>query len=124
MRESDLRMKLVILVSFLLVLPMFSSGIVETLHHDNINRKVKEMVMNGRRIDLEMDYAGPHLRPPKPSDPTIPGTQVDEVVTKEPTVYNKEDYGDWSPRPIPKRPMPYVPPPPPPTRRPPFTTNH
>jgi len=34
------------------------------------------MVMNGRRIDLEMDYAGPHLRPPKPSDPTIPGTQV------------------------------------------------
>jgi len=27
MRESDLRMKLVILVSFLLVLPMLSSGI-------------------------------------------------------------------------------------------------
>ncbi|KAG7551743.1 hypothetical protein ISN45_Aa06g023890 [Arabidopsis thaliana x Arabidopsis arenosa] len=115
-------MKLVILVSFLLVLPMFSSGIVENLHLHNVNRKVKEVVMNGRRIDLEMDYDGPHVRPPKPSDPIHPRTQVDEVVTKELTVY---DYGDFSPRPVLRRPMPYVPPPPPPpSRRPPFTINH
>ncbi|CAL9231404.1 unnamed protein product [Arabidopsis halleri] len=119
-------MKLVILVSFLLVLPMFSSGIVETLHLDNVNRKVKELVMSGRRIDLEMDYTGPHPRPPNPGppNPTNPRTQVDEVVTKEPMEYII-DYGDWSPRPVTPRPRPYVPPPPPPpSRRPPFTTNH
>ncbi|XP_010454737.1 PREDICTED: uncharacterized protein LOC104736451 [Camelina sativa] len=62
-------MKLVILLSFLLVLTMFSSGI-ETSHLDNVHHKIKEkVVMNARRIDLETDYSGPHLRPPVPSRP-------------------------------------------------------
>ncbi|XP_010493577.1 PREDICTED: uncharacterized protein LOC104770821 [Camelina sativa] len=61
-------MKLVmILVAFLLVPPMFSSGIVETSYLNNVNDEVKEeMVMNRRRVDLEMDYTGPHPRPPTP----------------------------------------------------------
>ncbi|CAA7023336.1 unnamed protein product [Microthlaspi erraticum] len=58
-------MKLVILVSFLLFLPMFSSGLVENSHLENAHN---EVVTNGGRIDLEMDYDKPHSRPPKSSD--------------------------------------------------------
>ncbi|XP_010421257.1 PREDICTED: uncharacterized protein LOC104706742 [Camelina sativa] len=108
-------MKLVILVSFLLLLPMFSSGVVDTLLLDNVNHEKmvkKEVVMNGKRIDLEIDYAGPHLRPSDPSDP--PKKQVDEVVTKEPPVYIKDDYKDPAPIPVIRRPVPYLPRPPPP----------
>ncbi|KAL0718224.1 hypothetical protein Bca4012_067546 [Brassica carinata] len=59
-------MKMVILVSFLLFLPMFSSGLLETSHLDDIHCEV--VTIKGR-VDLEMDYANPHPRPPKMSDP-------------------------------------------------------
>ncbi|XP_024007157.1 uncharacterized protein LOC112083415 [Eutrema salsugineum] len=68
-------MKLVILVSFLLFLPMFSSGLVENSHLDNAHYKVEEVVTDEGRIDLEMDYVKPHprpARPPIPSDPIPP----------------------------------------------------
>ncbi|CAF1716317.1 hypothetical protein YC2023_113518 [Brassica napus] len=59
-------MKLVILVSFLLLLPIFPSGLVETSHLDDIHY---EVVTNKGRADLEMDYENPHPSPPKMSDP-------------------------------------------------------
>nr|VDC58687.1 unnamed protein product [Brassica rapa] len=58
-------MKLVIL-SFLLLLPMFSSGLVETSH---LGDSHYEVVTNKGRVDLEMDYEDPHPRPPRSSDP-------------------------------------------------------
>ncbi|KAF8082516.1 hypothetical protein N665_0822s0028 [Sinapis alba] len=59
-------MKLVILVSFLLLLPMFSSGLVETSHLDDSHY---EVMTNKGRVDLEVDYENPHPRPPKMADP-------------------------------------------------------
>ncbi|EOA22118.1 hypothetical protein CARUB_v10002676mg [Capsella rubella] len=116
-------MKLVILVSFLLVLPMFSSGLVETLQLDN----VKHEVMNGKRIDLELDYTDPRLSPSVPSDDPI---GKNKVVTKERPVHIKDDYTDPSllpikndymdptPRPVFQRPQPsFASPPPPPSPR-------
>lgn len=75
-------MKLVILVSFLLFLPTFSSGLVETSNLDDIHY---EVVTNKGRVDLEMDYENPHPRPPKMADPPPPNPY-----TKKRSVHLKE----------------------------------